>query len=57
MKVVSKTWFLRVLSACCHEGLIKEGQSGLLEKGEKLIKTMPIEVDAMVWGALFLWNS
>ncbi|KAJ6714033.1 PENTATRICOPEPTIDE REPEAT-CONTAINING PROTEIN [Salix viminalis] len=29
------------------------GRAGLLEEAEELIKTMPMEADAMVWGALF----
>lgn len=29
------------------------GRAGLLEEAEELIKSMPIEADAVVWGALF----
>lgn len=35
----------------CMVGLL--GRAGLLEEAEELIKSMPIEADAVVWGALF----
>ncbi|KAF2312032.1 hypothetical protein GH714_027810 [Hevea brasiliensis] len=31
-----------------------QGMAGLVEEAERLIKRMPIEVDAVVWGALFV---
>ncbi|CAH1414677.1 unnamed protein product [Lactuca virosa] len=51
--------FVGMLIAFCHAGMIKEGQEllssmegGRLEKALDLIRNMPVEPNAYIWGAL-----
>uniref|UniRef100_A0A803M111 Pentatricopeptide repeat-containing protein n=1 Tax=Chenopodium quinoa TaxID=63459 RepID=A0A803M111_CHEQI len=44
--------FFGVLLACSQEGYVGEGRAGFLEEAQRLVETMPMKANDIVWGAL-----